>query len=826
MKHQKLNWILMLLLLPILILGLTACSGQSKSEDPPAAAAEEKTAAGAEAEAPASTEETTGTAEVEAPVQTGEAMTAEEPEEAIEVRQATTVMAATQMINLHDLPLPDEAELMGQPQPGSLRYQAPIEVAEAVELYRSALTDQGWQEDTELGSANDVTASTFFSKADFTLNLSASDMSEGKTMVSLTNHGNIDLRTLPKMADAEDVYYFPSTLGYFSPTDVAGVADFTRGEMPAIPIPAEAQDITYDADLGEVTYTTLSDAETVTEFYRQSLSAEGWQADEGSVMANDVFVNITFERGEESIDISSKDVSVPTRVTVNIRYAPSLVETTGSVPSIGEETTMVNIPDFLTPADAQDVVYDTDLGDITYTSPSDVETVVEFYRQSLPAEGWQEKESFGMVKENIASVIFEWGDESLHMSMIVMAAQTEVTVRMNSAPSLVETIEGDPSTGEDSAATGSQANVGDTIEMGDLSFAVTEVTSPEEINYSQPFEGNKFIVLVFIIENRHTSDILEANYLSLSDLSINDHDGNSYESYSLALREVDNPDVQHHGQIAPGEQMRGEVEFQVPVNAEELVFVIDMARLGADKAFVALPETESPPMDSGTSTGEETETATSDPGPLSLVEEEGFPVPSDYEYLSTMESPFAIIVTFGSPSDMDTLVELYETELPGQGWEFIAHSLDGDVARLYFENSDQKLSINLWINDGEISPDLAGQTSVELTVKDPVAAAEAGILPPPGQARILLLNSAEVDLTATINQQEIKLTPIPMSTEFPEDPPSIDLPPGQYTFTISVPDGSVTSHDIEIGLDKEIAPDEIWALILDVGMSPMEWPVY
>jgi hypothetical protein len=224
-------------------------------------------------------------------------------------------------------------------------------------------------------------------------------------------------------------------------------------------------------------------------------------------------------------------------------------------------------------------------------------------------------------------------------------------------------------------------------------------------------------------------------------------------------------------------------------------------------------------------TSTETET-TSDSGPLSLVEQEGFPVPSDYEYLSTMESPFAIIVAFSSPSDVETLVELYETEMPGQGWEFIEHSLGGEIARLYFEGDDQKLSISIWVNSGEISPELAGQTSVELTVKDPVAAAEAEILPPPGQARILLINGAEVDLTATINQQEFELAPVPLSTEFPEDLPSIDLPPGQYTLTIAMPDGSVINEDFEVGLDKEIAPDEVWAFILDEGMSPMQWPVY
>jgi hypothetical protein len=90
----------------------------------------------------------------------------------------------------------------------------------------------------------------------------------------------------------------------------------------------------------------------------------------------------------------------------------------------------------------------------------------------------------------------------------------------------------------------------------------------------------------------------------------------------------------------------------------------------------------------------------------------------------------------------------------------------------------------------------------------------------------MLMNSAEVELTATVNQQEFKLTPIPLSTEFPEDAPFIDLPAGQYTLTLSMPDGSVVSEDFEIGSDQEIAPDEVWAFILDAGMSPMQWPVY
>ena len=973
MLHQKLNWTLMLLLVSILIVGLTACGSQSESESPSATTAGEKAAEGTEADTPA---------------ETGDAV--EGPEEEIEVREATTVMAAAKMIDLQKLPLPDEAELMGDPEPGSLRYRAPIEVAAVVDLYRSALTDQDWQEDVEAGHIDKASTALFFKKEDFNLSLSASDMGEGKTMVSLTNHGNIDLRALPQMADAEDVYYFPSSLGYFSATDVAGVADFTRQELAArgwheytrpntamandperqsftliqnglelsvsvgvapaqggktavqysisllpldLPVPDDATGLELDKFLLtlSLSYTTPADFETLFEYYSQEMTALGWVviSDLGimtperatlffgneNVPPHTLVLDLVPFEGQTLATLRNYDVDELTELT-----SPGASSQTEETPQMGSAAG--EIPAIPIPAEAADVAYDADLGEITYTTLSDAETVTEFYRQSLPADGWQADEDSVMANDVFVDITFERGEESINISSKDVSVPTRVTVNLRYAPSL---------TGEGSAEI--EANVGDAVEIGDLSFTVTEVTSPEDMAYP-PQEGNKFLEIVFTIENRHASDTFDSFY-SLW-LSIEDSGGWSYGYDELGFTTVGAPGDSygsHNGSLAPDEQAQGRVIFQVPVDAGELFLVVEAPDLGDNKAFVPLPATEASPMagstgrkipdflttpdaqdvvydadlveitytslsdvetviefyrqslpaegwqedetfstvdenfalvmfnqgeesfniniffsgvsdvtvdvsfapslveiiESGVSTGG---TATgsggapSDSGPLSLVEEEGVAVPSDYDYLSTMETPFAFIVTFASPSDIDTLVELYETELPGQGWNFFEHSLDGEVARLYFENGDQKLSIDLRVNDGEISPELAGQTSVELAIKYPTAAVEAGILPPSGQARIMLMNSAEVELTATVNQQEFKLTPIPLSTEFPKDAPSIDLPPGQYTLTISMPEGSAVSEDFQIGPDQEIAPDEVWAFILDVGMSPMQWPVY
>jgi hypothetical protein len=737
MKRQKLSWTLMLLLLLLLILGLAACGGQG-DEAPSVKAAE-------------------GT-EIEAPNRS---------EGAIEIRQATTVMAATRMIDLHALPLPDEAELMGQSEPGSLSYQAPIEVAEAVELYRSALIDQGWQESTESGNY------IFFTKANFTLSLSASEMGEEKTMISLTNHGNVDLRALPQMADAEDVYYLPSTLNYFSPTDVAGVADFTRRELAA---------------MGWHEYTRPH-----------------------TDMANDPErENLTFIQNGLELSVSVGMAPAQGGKTA-VQYSVSLLPLDLPLPA---EAAGVELDKFLLSLS------------LSFATPADFETLLDYYSQEMTALGWVVIDDLGMMTPERATLFF--GNENvpphtLVLDLVPFDGQTLATLRNYDVDEITElntSSDGDSVeiTADDSTATEIEANVGDTIEMGNLSFTVTEVTSPEDMAYP-PQEDNKFLQIVFTVENKHTSDTFDAFY-SLW-LSIEGSNIWSYSYDELGFTTVGDSDDSygsHNGQIEPGEQAQGRVIFQVPVDAEGLVFVFETPDLEDDKALVTLPETEAPPtagsapdasaadipaflappnaqnlaydadygditytspsdvetvvefyrqslpvegwqededfsavskdfafvsfdqdddtlfidvtfIDTGitevtidvslasslaaTMEGKpSTETTASAPGPLSLVEAEGFPVSSDYTGLGTMGTPFALMVTFSSPSDVDTLVELYETEMPGQGWEFIGYSMGGEIAHLYFESGDQKLSIDLRVNSGEFSPDLAGQTAV------------------------------------------------------------------------------------------------------------------
>jgi hypothetical protein len=67
------------------------------------------------------------------------------------------------------------------------------------------------------------------------------------------------------------------------------------------------------------------------------------------------------------------------------------------------------LPDLALPEDAQDVTYE--FSEIIFTSLSDIETLVEFYREALSSDNWEEQADFSQVDDTFAFVEFDRGDE-------------------------------------------------------------------------------------------------------------------------------------------------------------------------------------------------------------------------------------------------------------------------------------------------------------------------------------------------------------------------------------------------------------------------------
>ncbi len=193
-------------------------------------------------------------------------------------------------------------------------------------------------------------------------------------------------------------------------------------------------------------------------------------------------------------------------------------------------------------------------------------------------------------------------------------------------------------------------------------------------------------------------------------------------------------------------------------------------------------------------------------GELEMEDEDGLPLPADRSGYSSESSEFRRTVSLNSPSDMETLVEFYQTELAQRGWTLGDAEENAAETILRFSGPDGELVVTLQAGD---------ETAVLLVQRNQAAAEEAGVLPPAGQARLYLVNFTESDMTVTIDGQTIAVAPS-AGMESPDDAPKLDLAPGTYDVITEVGGGSVTDEIV-------VGPDESWALLLDEeGALPLQ----
>lgn len=113
----------------------------------------------------------------------------------------------------------------------------------------------------------------------------------------------------------------------------------------------------------------------------------------------------------------------------------------------------------------------------------------------------------------------------------------------------------------------STGSVGSTLETAVLRVTLNSVTRNSGGQFFKPDAGHEYIVLDLTYENTTDREVAVSSLLSAS---VKDSTG---QKYTLALGGADksSPD----GSIAPGDRARGEIAFEVPVDATGLVFTYD-----------------------------------------------------------------------------------------------------------------------------------------------------------------------------------------------------------------------------------------------------------
>lgn len=703
---------LRLLLLPGLIWFVSSACGLGSSESSPEETSPEQEAATEQqaAEAPTQTKEP-----AETPEPTAQEPQAAESQEPVAVRAATTVFAATQVLDLRYLFLPTEIKSMGQSEAGTLNFELPTsDVASVVDMYQPYFIEQGWQNDAELEYTGESTANRYFYKDDFIVSMSVSS-SDGAANVMFVNHGNIDLRALPQMADAESVIAFPQTLTYFSPSGVAEVADFTR----------------------------------------QGLTAQGW-------------VEYTRPNTATADDPDNQLMTF-------IQNGMELWASVGAAPAQDGKTS-VQYSALLLPADmpmyadGRQVEFDSFEPYLSYQTEADTDTLIDFYREQMPATGWTEMADAAAATEAQAALFFAHEAQNLALMLEILPGDGQQTVTLRSFEA------------DEMLALQDEADTADTDNTEDSGDTPSDV-----------MPGSVDVVNLPI-----AADATGVDYDDLSEQII-------YTSPS----DIETLTDFYRQALAEQGWQENEVFSYVDETFASLEFEQDDASLTVDMFNYGSGETEVTLYGYGlmwgtagdeTIAGDSTTQPSAASEPLSLIEEDEILLPSNNSGYFSEGSQFSTIANITSPSAIDDLVALYQTGLPDYGWQ--PDDVEaGSETELYFIKEGQEL--------GLLFREVGSETEIEFALRNPAAAAEAGILPPAGQAKLMVINFTEDTLTMTVNQETLEIPGGGTEIEDPADVPQFDVAPGQHTITTILPNGESLTDTAEVGANQ------VWTLWVD-----------
>ena len=176
------------------------------------------------------------------------------------------------------------------------------------------------------------------------------------------------------------------------------------------------------------------------------------------------------------------------------------------------------------------------------------------------------------------------------------------------------------------------------------------------------------------------------------------------------------------------------------------------------------------------------------------------------------ETPFRRELEASVPAELSSVLAFYRSELGKRGWKESADRavVKPDQVRLAFAAPDGPATLKLGRGNGE--------TTVNLAVKIPAAAAKAEVMPKPGQAKLMFSNFGNSEAVLTINKQTIRVAAGAGSPQ--AKGPTLDLPPGKYQYSLKVAGGAVRNDMIEV------AADDAWGLMISPGGEVMSLQVY
>lgn len=118
--------------------------------------------------------------------------------------------------------------------------------------------------------------------------------------------------------------------------------------------------------------------------------------------------------------------------------------------------------------------------------------------------------------------------------------------------------------------------IGETVIVDDVQVVINEVKEVPGTEYFKPEEGKRFVSVDLTLENLGSTDFTVSSLLLFS---LKDDTG---QEYSISISGITasggkSPD----GTIIPGDKLRGQLVYEIPVNASGLVLIFEPNILGS-----------------------------------------------------------------------------------------------------------------------------------------------------------------------------------------------------------------------------------------------------
>ena len=214
---------------------------------------------------------------------------------------------------------------------------------------------------------------------------------------------------------------------------------------------------------------------------------------------------------------------------------------------------------------------------------------------------------------------------------------------------------------------------------------------------------------------------------------------------------------------------------------------------------------------------------TSDAAPAEAAGDDsvtGLPRPKPWFIATAKNSPFIKAFHVETPLHLAAVLDFYRAELRKRGWT----ENDGAVvapegAVIAFTTTDGPALLRLTHQED--------RTIADLSLRKP-AAANADILPTPGQAKLRLGNATDEDAIVSINEQTTialaaraaELTDNPATGHKSPESREIDLPPGKYKVSLKIASGVAQNREFAV------AADETWGLVVGPAGVPLPLHLY